>query len=95
MRKLRNEAAHQFSFEIDNSSDKHLEIKPVSEKLLAEIKIFVEVCEKRYGLKAGKIHRFDNCFRMLAGELNKKANLTQVITLGKQFPAELSSYFYG
>ncbi|HCT4964757.1 TPA: hypothetical protein OTY97_000204 [Citrobacter koseri] len=95
LKNLRNEAAHQFSFEIDDSSESHLEIKPVSEKLLVGIKEFVKTCEKRYGLTAAKIHRFDNSFRMLAGELNEAANLTQVITLGKQFPVELSSYFYG
>lgn len=47
------------------------------------------------GRKEGRINRFDNVFRMLAGELNAKANLAQMITLGKQYPAELSSYFYG
>ncbi len=95
LKDLRNEAAHQFSFERCGPTGNHLKINPVSDNLLEGIKKFVFACEKRYFLKEGKIKRFDNAFRMLAGELNVKANFTQMITLGKQYPAELSSYFYG
>lgn len=95
LKDLRNQAAHQFSFEKCGPTGNYLKINPVSDKLLEEIKSFVCACEKRYSLKEGRINRFDNVFRMLAGELNAKANLAQMITLGKQYPAELSSYFYG
>lgn len=95
LKNLRNESAHQFSFESDGPTGNYLKINPVSEKLLSNIKNFVSACEKRYGLKPGKIHRFHNSFRMLAGELNEKSNLTQTMSLTKQYPSELSSYFYG
>ncbi|EHC5014664.1 hypothetical protein JS685_003370 [Escherichia coli] len=95
LKDLRNQAAHQFSFEKCGPTGNYLKINPVSDKLLEEIKSFVCACEKRYSLKEGRINRFDNVFRMLAGELKAKANLAQMITLEKQYPAELSSYFYG
>ncbi|OCR24166.1 hypothetical protein AFK24_15520 [Pseudomonas syringae] len=95
LKNLRNEAAHQFSFESSGPTGNYLKVNPVSDKLLTDIKVFVDVCEKRYSLSAGRINRFHNCLRMLAGELNKKAELSQQITIGKQYPEDLSSYFYG
>nr|WP_298167073.1 hypothetical protein [uncultured Pseudomonas sp.] len=95
LKDLRNEAAHQFSFDIDSSTGSFLTVNPASEKLITRVKKFVETCELRYALRAGRIERFHNCARMLAGEINKKANLSQRITLGNQYPKNLSSYFYG
>ena len=95
LKNLRNEAAHQFSFETNDHTENYLKIHPVTDKLLTEIKVFVDICEKRYSLNAGRINRFQNCVKMLAGELNEKAKISQQITIGKQYPAEISSYFYG
>lgn len=95
LKNLRNEAAHQFSFERSGPDGDFLEVNPVSDKLLVGIKTFVGVCESRYLLKEGRINRFNNCLRMLAGELNKEAGISPRITLTKQYPPELSSYFYG
>ncbi|QKZ06054.1 hypothetical protein [Pseudomonas eucalypticola] len=92
---LRNDAAHQFSFGKVSGGDDCLSVEPVSTKLMDGIEIFVASCERRYKLKAGRINRFRNSVRVLAGEINKDAKLAMHIVLGKQYPSQLSTYFYG
>lgn len=95
LKNLRNDAAHQYSFLSSSDGDNYLSVEPVSNKMMGEIESFVLGCEKRYDLKAGRINRFSNSVRVLAGEINKEAKLTMHMVLGKQYPSRLSTYFYG
>ncbi|KER83342.1 hypothetical protein GW16_14925 [Xanthomonas arboricola pv. celebensis] len=95
LRELRNEAAHEFSFGDLTPGSSSLAINPVSDELMHLIERFVSSCERRYKIKPARIERFRNSMHMLAGELNEKACLSQVLVLGKQFPDSLATYFYG
>lgn len=95
LKDLRNEAAHEFSFDDGAPVGDFLTVNPAGEQLILKVKEFVDACEQRYSLSVGRIERFRNCVRMLAGEINEKANLSQKVVIGKQYPKELSSYFYG
>ncbi|MGY2211746.1 hypothetical protein OQB66_03180 [Pseudomonas syringae] len=95
LKDLRNEAAHQFSFEVGSNGHDFMSVEPVSRKLMKDLEKFVAICEKRYKLQPARINRFSNSARLLAGELNKKAKLAQHVVLGKQYPTELATYFYG
>lgn len=95
LKDLRNEAAHQFSFEVGKDGDDFLSVEPVSSKLMKDLKGFVAACEKKYKLKPARINRFSNSVRMLAGEINEKADLAQHMVLGKEYPPDLATYFYG
>ena len=60
---------------------------------MRSLKDFVNKAEARYGTSKESVPKFIRCVELVAGELNKKAKLDSVITLGASHSDELDNYF--
>lgn len=66
-----------------------------TDKMLKEVKEFVECAEKEYNLIPGMVARFEESALYLFNDLYNAVNINDPISLGRKNNAEWNSFFYG
>lgn len=95
LRHLRNNSAHEFSrdWRVKGNRFKEVSVPQCSKAFLKSMRSFVSLAEQRYGASGEPCGKFQRAVELVAAEVNVKAGLDSVVTLGSSRPSELDEFF--